>query len=381
MRKIAVLGFGTVGSGTVESFYYHKDIIEKRLGFAPDIKYILDIRDFPESPYSGKVIHDFSVIENDPEIAVAAEVMGGVNPALDFTKRLLSKGISVVTSNKELVARHGAELLSLAKANNCSYLFEASTGGAIPIIRSLHDSLAANYIYKIQGILNGTTNFILTKMIEEQMPYEDALKLSQELGYAERDPTADVSGADSCRKICILASIIFGKNIRPEWVRTRGIESLTPEDAAFAEAYGAKLKLIASASREPDSEKIFITVEPHLVCNDNPLSHVSDVFNAVSADCSSAGRLMFYGRGAGKLPTASAVLSDITAALAANGTIDNDVWEDCSEEIILDSKKVSRGFYLKLKNTDGQVINGSSEEEIIAKYGADEILSLIPILE
>ncbi|MDR0975022.1 MAG: homoserine dehydrogenase [Ruminococcus sp.] len=379
MRKIAVLGFGTVGSGTVESFYYHKDKILKENALDTDIKYILDLRDFPESPYNDKVIHDFSIIENDSEIAVAAELMGGINPAYDFTKRLLKKGISVVTSNKELVARHGAELLILAKEKNCNYFFEASTGGAIPIIRTLHDSLSANYIYKLQGILNGTTNFILTKMLDEQMPYKEALKLSQKLGYAERDPTADVSGADSCRKICILASIIFGKHILPEWVTTKGIEKITTEDAAFAESFGAKIKLIASAEKERDSDKIFITVEPHLVCNGNQLSHVSDVYNAVMVDASSAGRLMFYGSGAGKLPTASAVLSDITAALIANGTQNVLLWEDCTDEIIIDSKTVKRGYYLKQKDTDGQVIYGLSEEEITDKY--DNIISLIPILE
>ncbi|MDR0986357.1 MAG: homoserine dehydrogenase [Ruminococcus sp.] len=334
MRKIAILGFGTVGTGAVESFYYHKDLIEKRAG-ETDIKYILDIRDFPESPYKDKVIHDFSLIENDPEIAVAAELMGGTNPALDFTKRLLKKGISVVTSNKELVARHGAELISLAKANGCSYLFEASTGGAIPIIRTLGDSLSANVIYKIQGILNGTTNFILTKMLEEQMTFSDALKLAQDLGYAEKDPTDDISGADSARKICILASLAFGKHIKPEWVRTVGIDRVTKEDMAYAESIGAKIKLVAVASKEPDSEKIFITVEPHLVCNNHQLSVVSDVFNAVMVDASSAGRLMFYGRGAGKLPTASAVLTDVCAALTADGSLNNDVWEDCEEDIII----------------------------------------------
>ncbi|MDR0903708.1 MAG: homoserine dehydrogenase [Ruminococcus sp.] len=334
MRKLAILGFGTVGSGTVESFYHHKEKIAKRIGFTPDIKYILDIRDFPESPYKDKVIHDFSVIENDPEIAVAAEVMGGLNPALDFTKRLLSKGISVVTSNKELVARHGAELLALAKANNCSYLFEASTGGAIPIIRTLTDSLSSNYIYKIQGILNGTTNFILTKMREEGLPFNEALKLAQDLGYAEKDPTADISGADSARKISILASIAFGKHIKPEWVKTVGIDRVTSEDMAYAESLGAKIKLVAVASKESDSDKIFITVAPYIVCNNHQLAHVDDVFNAVMVDASGAGRLMFYGQGAGKLPTASAVLADITAALTETNSSDN-VWEECEEDIII----------------------------------------------
>jgi homoserine dehydrogenase len=385
MQKIAVLGFGTVGSGTVESFYHHKDMIEKRLGEALDIKYILDIRQFPESPFREKITDDFKLIEEDTEITVVAEVMGGLTPAYEYTKRLLTAGKSVVTSNKELVARHGAELIAIAKKNNCNYFFEASTGGAIPIIRALHESLAADEIFKIEGILNGTTNFILTKMLDEQMPFDKALAMAQELGYAERNPEADVSGADSCRKICILASLAFGKHIYPEWVRTKGIEKITAEDSAFAESFGAKIKLIGQAYKVPETDKIFISVEPHLVCEGNQLSHVSDVYNGIIADGSSAGRLMFYGAGAGKLPTASAVLGDITAAILADGNTPTLSWTDSDDNsFIIDSKTVKRGFYLKLQGDRGQVIYDYSENEILEKYGEkykEKIVSLIPILE
>jgi homoserine dehydrogenase len=381
MEKIAVLGFGTVGSGIVESFYHHKDVIEKRLGKRCDIKYILDIRKFPESPFSEKIISDFSIIENDPEITVAAEVMGGLTPAFEYTERLLLKGKSVVTSNKELVARHGTELLSAARKNGCNYFFEASTGGAIPIIRAIHESLAADEIFKIAGILNGTTNFILTKMLDEYMPFEEALAMAQKLGYAERNPEADISGADSCRKICILASLAFGKQIYPEWVRTKGIENITPEDAAFAESFDAKIKLIGQAYKIPETGQVFITVEPHLVCGGNQLCHVSDVYNGVLIDGASAGRLMFYGAGAGKLPTASAVLGDIAAAILADGFIPTLSWAGSSEhDFIADSAAVKRGFYIRQKDQPGKVIYDYSENEIIEKYN-ENIVSLIPILE
>ena len=277
--KIAVMGFGVVGSGTVELFYRNKDIIEKRSGTSIDIKYILDLRDFPDSPYRDKFTKSFDDILNDPEVTVAAELMGGKTFAYDYTKRLLSRGKSVVTSNKELVATHGAELLRIAKENGCNYLFEASVGGGIPIIRPLHKCLAANRFEKISGILNGTTNYILTKMIYEQMSFDEALAQAQALGYAEKDPTADVDGHDATRKLCIIGSLAFGRHIYPEYVHCSGIRKITLDDVEYAENAGYAIKLIGLI--ENTESGLVATVCPRLVSVNNPLSGVNDVFNAM----------------------------------------------------------------------------------------------------
>jgi homoserine dehydrogenase len=358
MQKIAIMGYGTVGSGTVELFFRNKEMLQRKLSANLDIKYILDLRKFPGDPYEDRVTIDFTLIENDPEITVAAELMGGVNPAYDYTKRLLLRGKSVITSNKELVARHGAELLQIAKEHDCNYFFEAAVGGAIPIIRPLHESLVSDRVFRIEGILNGTTNFILTKMLDEGMDYAEALKLSQTLGYAERNPAADVSGADSCRKICILASLAFARHVYPEWVYTKGIEAVTAEDAAYASHFGAKIKLIASAKELPEyGGKLFLAVEPQFVCHGNQISHVSDVYNAVSVTAEAAGELLFFGRGAGKLPTASAVLGDIAKAITANGTDITQMWADTDAgDFIIDHKQVKRCFYVRLLHTTADEI-------------------------
>ena len=249
MSKIAVLGYGTVGSGVVELFYKNKESILKKVGSDADIKYILDIRDFSGSPYSDKFTKDINDILNDDEVTVVAECMGGVTFAYDFVKACLQKGKSVSTSNKELVAKKGAELLAIAKEKNCNFFFEASVGGAIPIIRPLHKCLAANDITGIAGILNGTTNFILGKMINDSMDFADALKMAQDLGYAEKDPTADIEGHDACRKICILSSLVTGKHIYPERVYTQGITAITLKDVKLADKFGAAIKLIASMKK------------------------------------------------------------------------------------------------------------------------------------
>ena len=310
MLKFAVLGYGVVGSGVVELFYKNKSKIEKKAGRPMDVKYILDIREFPDSPYKNKFVKTIDEIINDNEIKAVAECMGGVEPAYTFSKKCLERGISVSTSNKELVAAKGDELLAIARANNCNYFFEASVGGAIPIIRPLHKCLAANDIDSVAGILNGTTNFILSKMIYDGMKFEDALRLAQKLGYAEKDPTADVEGYDACRKIAILSSLAYGKFLNYEDVYTEGITKITPEDMVYAEELGMTIKLLGT-SRKLGEDTFTALVAPFLVGQKSPLYSVNDVFNAVFVHGNMLGDAMFYGSGAGKLPTASAVVADV----------------------------------------------------------------------
>lgn len=367
MAKIAVLGHGVVGSGTVELFYKNKDSIIKKAGEDLDIKYILDIRDFPDSPYASKFTKNFDDILNDDEVTVVAEVMGGVDPAFRFVKSCLEKGKSVVTSNKELVAKKGAELLKTAAEHNCNFLFEASTGGAIPIIRPLHQCLAANDITAIAGILNGTTNFILTKMLNEQMDFNDALKLAQQLGYAEKDPTADIEGYDACRKICILSSLAFGKHVYPNWVHCEGITKITAEDSQYAENWGGAVKLIGSVKKTADG-KILPMVRPAFVCYGNQLSHVSDVFNGIMVYGDAVDQVMFYGRGAGKLPTASAIVADIIDAVKMKGTSISQTWEDSKDNsFIADYKDDVVSFYVRT--------SGVSNETVSKVFGTVEYLS------
>lgn len=349
VTQIAVMGFGVVGSGTVELFYQNKDVIEKRCGRELDIKYILDLRDFPGSPFIDKFTKNFDDILNDPEIKVVAEVMGGKTFAYDYTKRLLSKGVSVVTSNKELVATHGAELLKIAKANNCNYLFEASVGGGIPIIRPLHQCLAANRFSRIAGILNGTTNYILTKMIYDQRSFDQALSQAQQLGYAEKDPSADVDGHDATRKLCILGSLAFGKHIYPEYVHCSGIREITLDDVEYAESAGYAIKLIGLI--ENTESGIVATVCPRLVSVNNPLSSVNDVYNAIMVTGDAVGDCLFYGRGAGKFPTASAVVGDIIDAAKHEGKdIVSLNWEESeSNDFIQPYKSAEVSIYARIR--------------------------------
>ena len=310
MAKVAVLGHGVVGSGVVELFHKNKHSIESKAGQPMEVKYILDIRDFPNLPYSDRFTKDFQVILNDPEISVVAEVMGGLSPAFDYVKSLLEHGKSVVTSNKELVAAKGAQLLHIAREHNVNFFFEASVGGGIPIIRPMHQCLAANEISEIAGILNGTTNFILTKMIHDQMGFDEALKMAQQLGYAERNPAADIEGHDTCRKICILASLAFGSHVYPNTVHTEGITKLTLEDVAYAEDWGGVIKLIGRARRLPDGT-LSAGVFPAFIGEHSQLANIDDVFNGVLIRGDATGDVVFYGRGAGKFPTASAVVADM----------------------------------------------------------------------
>ena len=346
MVKIAVIGYGVVGSGTVEVFYKNLESIEKKIGDSIDIKYILDLRDFTGTPYDEKFIKTFDPIINDKEITVVAEVIGGINPAYQYVKSLLEAGKSVVTSNKELVAEKGAELLRIARDKKVNFFFEASVGGGIPIIRPLHHCLSANEIDEIAGILNGTTNFILTKMISEGMAFDKALSIAQELGYAERDPSADVDGHDACRKICILASLAFGKHIYPKDVHTEGISSITAEDVQYCDDYGCKIKLIGWASRRED--KAAVMVCPAFIPESSQLAGVNDVFNAILVRGDATGDVMFYGKGAGKLPTASAVVSDIIMAAKMNDNSKSLYWDDSEQSFVLDKKDIDNRFYLRL---------------------------------
>ena len=318
MVNVAILGFGVVGSGAAEVLYNNREIIEKKLGTPVSVKRILDLREFPDSPFGNLVTHDFNDILNDKDIQIVAEMMGGSHPAYDFTKACLEAGKSVVTSNKEVVARFGAELLELAEKNGVRYLFEASVGGGIPIIRPMINDLASNEIISVNGILNGTTNYILTQMLENGTAYEDALKDAQKKGYAEANPAADVEGLDAARKIVILAALAFGTLLSPDKIHCEGITKITAEDAETAKALGCSVKLIGHT--ELVDGKVLAMVSPRMIPAANPLSGVSDVFNGILVDANMLGEAMFYGKGAGKLPTASAVVADIIDIVAHLGT-------------------------------------------------------------
>ncbi len=358
VSKIAVMGFGVVGSGTVELFYKNKDIIEKRSGRKMDIKYILDLREFPGSPFADKMTDSFDEILNDPEVTVVAELMGGKTFAYDYTKRLLQSGKSVVTSNKELVAYHGAELIKIAKENKCNYFFEASVGGGIPIIRPLHQCLAANRIERIAGILNGTTNYILTKMIYDQISFDQALADAQRLGYAERDPSADIDGADACRKLCILGSLAFGKQIYPEYVHCSGIRNIALEDVEYVANAGYAVKLIGLIDKTENG--LVATVCPRLVSVNNPLSGVNDVFNAIMIRGDSVGDTLFYGRGAGKEATASAVVADIIDAVKhENADIASLTWEDSTDRsFMVPYKSANVRVYVRVSSHEADSLKG-----------------------
>lgn len=370
MAKIAVLGYGVVGSGTVEVFYKNKENLEKKAGEPLDIKYILDVRDFPDSPFAEKFTKDFNVILNDPEVKVIAEVIGGLKFSYGYVKSALEAGKSVVTSNKELVAAKGAELLSIAKAKNVNFFFEASVGGGIPIIKPIHACLEANEIDEIAGILNGTTNFILTKMIRDGMDFDEALKIAQQLGYAEHDPTADVEGIDACRKICILASLAFGRHIYPENVHTEGITKVTLRDVEYMESCDAKIKLIGCARRE-DGGNISIGVFPAVIKDESQLAGVNDVFNAILVRGDATGDVVFYGKGAGKLPTASAVVSDIISAVKHSDTSRSLTWADSEQSFVLPFERFNCANYIRLKAKNTDV----TKAVVKAVYGDVEYLS------
>ena len=335
MIHVALLGFGVVGSGTAEVLTQNRAIIERKVGQPVSIKYILDLRDFPDSPFADRIVHDFNTIVNDPEVSVVAEMMGGSHPAYDFTLACLKAGKSVVTSNKEVVANFGTELLAVAKEHGVSYLFEASVGGGIPIIRPLREDLSSNNVNSISGILNGTTNYILTRMDREGASFEDVLKDAQRLGYAEANPAADVEGLDAARKIVILAAMAFGKRVNPKDILCEGITSITTADSELAKEMGYAIKLIGYTTRVDG--RILAMVSPRLVPCYNPIHGVNDVNNGILVNADMVGEVMFYGPGAGKLPTASAVAGDLIDVMAHTpaGVI-SPVWVDAAPDEIAD---------------------------------------------
>lgn len=347
MIKVAVLGYGTVGSGVVEVIERNNDQVSGSAGEELHVKYILDLRDFPGDPYEDRVVHDINLILEDPEISVVCEVMGGTGAAYQFTKQALEKGKSVCTSNKGLVAKHGPELLSLAKEQGCSYLFEASVGGGIPVIRPINSSLTAEKILAVLGIVNGTTNYILTKMSSEGAAFEDVLKQAQEMGYAERNPEADVEGYDACRKLAILSSLMAGKNVDSEKIYTEGITKITTADFEYAKAAGMAIKLLA-LGRMLEDGRVLAMVSPFFVSNTHPLAMVNDVFNAVFISGNMLGDSMYYGRGAGKLPTASAVVSDVIECARNQGRTISCRWEAGSAELA-DIAETEYSYFVRVK--------------------------------
>ncbi|UWP60618.1 homoserine dehydrogenase [Ruminococcus gauvreauii] len=356
MINIAVLGYGTVGSGVVEVINTNHDSINKKAGEEINIKYVLDLRDFPGDPVQEKIVHDFETVINDPEIKIIVEVLGGIEPAYSFVKRALESGRSVCTSNKELVAKHGVELLEIARSKDINFLFEASCGGGIPIIRPLNSSLTADEIDEITGILNGTTNYIMTKMSADGSDFDEVLKDAQEKGYAERNPEADVEGYDACRKIAILSSLAFGRFVDYEDVYTEGITKITADDIKYAKKMGTSIKLLATSKKVGDG--FYAMVSPVMIDGSNPLFSVNGVFNAIFVHGNVLGDAMFYGSGAGKLPTASAVVADVVdAAKHLNRNIMMN-WSSKKLEL-MDISQVEERFFVRMKGSvaaDGQKV-------------------------
>lgn len=370
MIDIAIMGHGVVGSGVAEVLIKNADLIEKRAKNNVNIKYILDLREFPGLSYSDKFTKDFNVILNDPGVKVVAEVMGGLHPAYEFTKSLLEAGKSVVTSNKELVAEKGSELLKIAEEKNVNYLFEASVGGGIPVLRPIVQCLTANDMFEVQGILNGTTNYIMTQMVAKGVTFEEALADAQRLGYAEKDPTADIEGHDACRKICILAALAFGKHVNPNAIYTEGITKITSADTAYADYAGAVIKLIGRAKKDEDG-KCFVTVYPAMVSRKHVLANVDDVFNAVLVRGDAVGDVMFYGRGAGKLPTASAVVADIIDCVKHLKARKYLSWEDGDSTYIADYMKNTVRMYVRLRSA---IDSGDARAQAEKLFGEIKLL-------
>lgn len=379
MVNVAILGFGTVGSGVAELLTKNGARIDEKVETPVRLKYILDVRDFPDSPFGDKIVHDFSVIETDPELDIVVETIGGASVALDFTKRALNAGKSVVSSNKELVATHGYDLLQLAAQRGVSYLFEASVGGGIPILRPLSQCLAANELTEVCGILNGTTNYILTRMIHAGLTFEAALAEAQAKGYAEKDPTADIEGQDSCRKICILGAIAFGRHIYPDQVPTEGITRVTLADVAYADSCGKKIKLLGRAIRQPDG-RVCAYVAPHLVDAANPLAGVEDVFNAIAVKGDAIGDVMFYGRGAGKLPTASAVVADVMDAARHIRSRKRMEWGPGGDDVTVSPAGLVTAWYVRARGTTEEARAAFGEVSCLARPGAPaaEVAFLTP---
>lgn len=372
MISVAIMGHGTVGSGVAEILTTHKQKLFKAVGEELYVKHILDLREFPDSPLADRFTKNFEDIVNDIEVRVVVEVMGGTNPAYDFVKRCLQAGKSVVTSNKELVAKHGAELLAVAKENNANFLFEASVGGGIPIIRPLSQCLVANEVDEIAGILNGTTNFIFGKMINDNMDFSDALKLAQDLGYAERNPEADIEGHDACRKICILASLAFGKHIYPDNVYTKGISEITLDDVKYADSLNYVIKLIGDVKKTEDG-KLDILVAPMLLSKYCILSDINDVFNGILVKGDCTGDVMFYGKGAGKLPTASAVVADVVDCAKHLKARKRIFWTDSDGSQVASYKDSKTAMYIRVAGK-GEMAQSLFPDSDIMKADGNTVL-------
>ncbi len=388
MANFAIMGFGTVGSGVAEVLRMNAASIAEKLGEPLNLKYILDVRDLSATPYGEIAVKDFSVLENDPDLDVVVESIGGAKVALEFTRRALLAGKHVVTSNKELVASYGKELLNIAREKNVNYLFEASVGGGIPVLRPLFQCLAGNQIEEVVGILNGTTNYILTRMVKGGVSFEDALKEAQTKGYAEQNPAADVEGLDAGRKICILSNLAWGKEVLPERIHTQGISGLDLQDVAIASKAGYRVKLLGRALRLADGRQAAY-VAPHLVPQDCPVAPVDDVFNAIMIRGNAVGNVMFYGRGAGDLPTASAVMGDVMDAVQHRAKRRELGWSESAE--LADFAGLSMKWYLRgdfpapegsTELSGGAVIAGpmtaAQAEALAEKLGA---AALLPVFE
>lgn len=379
--NIAILGFGVVGSGVAEVIKSNSDSILKNSNVSLKVTRILDIRDFTGNEYENIITKNFDDILNDDSIGIVVETMGGVKPAFDFVLACLNKGKHVVSSNKELVATKGYELLEAAKKNNVNFLFEASVGGGIPIIRPMSRCLAGNKISEVAGILNGTSNFILTKMIVDGMSFDDALKLAQDKGYAEKDPTADVEGLDAMRKICILASLAFGYHVYPDGVYSEGISKITLEDVAFAASYDSVIKLIAMTKKLSD-DKALVMVSPRLVKNESMLSGVNGVFNACLVRGDATGDVLMYGKGAGSLATASAVVGDVIDCASYDTERKFFGWEDKKEDYLADYLECETALYVRATGADKAAIEKAFGEVTFLSrenQSADEIAFVTPV--
>ncbi|CDE47226.1 homoserine dehydrogenase [Clostridium sp. CAG:411] len=366
MINVSVLGYGTVGSGVVEVLHTNSESIAKKVGDTLNVKHILDLRDFPGDPFEEKIVHDFDEIVKDDEVKIVVETMGGVKPAYDFVKACLEAGKNVCTSNKELVAKHGAELLAIAKEKSVNFFFEASVGGGIPIIRPLNECVTGDVIEEISGILNGTTNYILSKMSSGGSDFDTVLKDAQDKGYAERNPEADVEGYDACRKIAILTSLAYGKQVDYEDIYTEGITKITDVDIKYAKALGASIKIFGS-SKNVDG-KVYAKVAPVMINAAHPLYMVNDVFNGIFVKGNMVGDLMFYGSGAGKLPTASAVVGDVVAAAKNLETNVPVIWEKDKLEIA-DIKDASQRFFVRLSGD-----KAANENKVAEAFGTVQVV-------
>lgn len=386
MKKIAILGAGTVGGSCAQILLRDAAVLEKNAGEALELAYVVDLRDMPDAPFHDKMVKDFAVVEADPEVFLVIEAIGGCGAALNFVRRSLEAGKHVVTSNKQLVAEHGTQLLALAKAHGVSFLFEASVGGGIPVLHPLSQCLGANEILEVRGILNGTTNFILTRMINDGMAFEDALKLAQDNGYAERDPSADILGFDACRKVCILASLCFGKHVYPDQVHTEGITEITLEDVEYAKDWGGVIKLLGRARKSEDGKHIYAIVSPAFVDHHSQLASVDDVFNAILVRGDAIGDVVFYGRGAGKLPTASAVVGDVIDCARHENKQKFFGWADSEEGYVSDYLDMPTALYVRARAQQKQQVISSAEKtfgeiKLLKRAGApeDEFAFVTPV--